>query len=126
MEYISGPDFPTGGIIYGKAGIVDAYRTGKVVCIFVVNTTLKKTKNRSYHDRFHRNSISSQQSKTIERIAELVKEKLEGISELRDESDKDGMRIAIDLKRGENAEVVVNNLFQNTQLENSFSINMVC
>jgi DNA gyrase subunit A len=66
-------------------------------------------------------------AKTIERIAELVKEKkLEGISELRDESDKDGMRIAIDLKRGENAEVVVNNLFQNTQLENSFSINMVC
>jgi DNA gyrase subunit A len=63
----------------------------------------------------------------IERIAELVKEKkLEGISELRDESDKDGMRIAIDLKRGENAEVVVNNLFLNTQLENSFSINMVC
>ncbi|MBP8064018.1 MAG: DNA gyrase subunit A, partial [Acinetobacter sp.] len=63
----------------------------------------------------------------IERIAELVKEKkLEGISELRDESDKDGMRIAIDLKRGENAEVIVNNLFQNTQLENSFSINMVC
>ncbi|NEU36084.1 hypothetical protein GN156_36115, partial [bacterium LRH843] len=62
-------------------------------------------------------------AKTIERIAELVKEKkLEGISELRDESDKDGMRIAIDLKRGENAEVVVNNLFQNTQLENSFSI----
>ncbi len=66
-------------------------------------------------------------AKTIERIAELVKEKkLEGISELRDESDKDGMRIAIDLKRGENAEVIVNNLFQNTQLENSFSINMVC
>ena len=66
-------------------------------------------------------------ARTIERIAELVKEKkLEGISELRDESDKDGMRIAIDLKRGENAEVVVNNLFQNTQLENSFSINMVC
>ncbi|MEK5794698.1 DNA gyrase subunit A, partial [Acinetobacter nosocomialis] len=66
-------------------------------------------------------------AKTIERIAELVKEKkLEGISELRDESDKEGMRIAIDLKRGENAEVIVNNLFQNTQLENSFSINMVC
>ncbi|MFZ0022079.1 DNA gyrase C-terminal beta-propeller domain-containing protein, partial [Acinetobacter sp.] len=66
-------------------------------------------------------------AKTIERIAELVKEKkLEGISELRDQSDKDGMRIAIDLKRGENAEVIVNNLFQNTQLENSFSINMVC
>jgi DNA gyrase subunit A len=66
-------------------------------------------------------------AKTIERIAELVKEKkIEGISELRDESDKDGMRIAIDLKRGENAEVVVNNLFLNTQLENSFSINMVC
>ncbi|WP_162825700.1 DNA gyrase subunit A, partial [Escherichia coli] len=60
-------------------------------------------------------------------IAELVKEKkLEGISELRDESDKDGMRIAIDLKRGENAEIVVNNLFLNTQLQSSFSINMVC
>ena len=128
MEYISGPDFPTGGIIYGKAGIVDAYRTGKG------RLHIRGKYHFEEDQKTGRTTIvfteipyQVNKAKTIERIAELVKEKkLEGISELRDESDKDGMRIAIDLKRGENAEVVVNNLFQNTQLENSFSINMVC
>mgnify|MGYP003423265604 FL=1 len=128
MEYISGPDFPTGGIIYGKAGIVDAYRTGKG------RLHIRGKYHFEEDQKTGRTTIvfteipyQVNKARTIERIAELVKEKkLEGISELRDESDKDGMRIAIDLKRGENAEVVVNNLFQNTQLENSFSINMVC
>lgn len=128
MEYISGPDFPTGGIIYGKAGIVDAYRTGKG------RLHIRGKYHFEEDPKTGRTTIvfteipyQVNKAKTIERIAELVKEKkLEGISELRDESDKEGMRIAIDLKRGENAEVVVNNLFQNTQLENSFSINMVC
>ncbi|WP_163123278.1 DNA gyrase subunit A [Acinetobacter portensis] len=128
MEYISGPDFPTGGIIYGKSGIVDAYRTGKG------RLHIRGKYHFEEDQKTGRTTIvfteipyQVNKAKTIERIAELVKEKkLEGISELRDESDKDGMRIAIDLKRGENAEVIVNNLFQNTQLENSFSINMVC
>lgn len=128
MQHISGPDFPTGGIIYGKSGIVDAYRTGKG------RLHLRGKYHFEEDEKTGRTTIvfteipyQVNKAKTIERIAELVKEKkLEGISELRDESDKEGMRIAIDLKRGENAEVVVNNLFLNTQLENSFSINMVC
>ncbi|ENV46638.1 DNA gyrase, A subunit [Acinetobacter brisouii CIP 110357] len=128
MDHISGPDFPTGGIIYGKSGIVDAYRTGKG------RLHIRGKYHFEEDEKTNRTTIvfteipyQVNKARVIERIAELVKEKkLEGISELRDESDKDGMRIAIDLKRGENAEVVVNNLFLNTQLENSFSINMVC
>jgi DNA gyrase subunit A len=128
MEHISGPDFPTGGIIYGKSGIVDAYRTGKgrlhIRGKYHIEEDPKNGRNTIV---FTEIPYQVNKAKTIERIAELVKEKkLEGISELRDESDKDGMRIAIDLKRCENAEVIVNNLFLNTQLENSFSINMVC
>ncbi|AVH14615.1 DNA gyrase subunit A [Acinetobacter indicus] len=128
MEHISGPDFPTGGIIYGKSGIVDAYRTGKGR-LHIRGKYHFEEDQKSGRTTIVVTEIPYQvnKAKTIERIAELVKEKkLEGISELRDESDKDGMRIAIDLKRGENAEVIVNNLFLNTQLENSFSINMVC
>ncbi|TCH63612.1 DNA gyrase subunit A [Acinetobacter sp. ANC 4862] len=128
MQHISGPDFPTGGIIYGKSGIVDAYRTGKGRLHIRGKYHFEEDpKNGRITIVFTEIPYQVNKAKTIERIAELVKEKkLEGISELRDESDKDGMRIAIDLKRGENAEVIVNNLFQNTQLENSFSINMVC
>ncbi|MGX9607471.1 DNA gyrase subunit A [Acinetobacter sp. T63] len=128
MEHISGPDFPTGGIIYGKSGIVDAYRTGKGR-LHIRGKYHFEEDQKSARTTIVFTEIPYQvnKAKTIERIAELVKEKkLEGISELRDESDKDGMRITIDLKRGENAEVIVNNLFLNTQLENSFSINMVC
>ena len=128
MEHISGPDFPTGGIIYGKSGIVDAYRTGKGR-LHIRGKYHFEEDQKSGRTTIVFTEIPYQvnKAKTIERIAELVKEKkLEGILELRDESDKDGMRIAIDLKRGENAEVIVNNLFLNTQLENSFSINMVC
>lgn len=128
MEHISGPDFPTGGTIYGKAGIVDAYRTGKG------RLHIRGKYHLEEDPKTHRTTIvfteipyQVNKARVIERIAELVKEKkIEGISEIRDESDKEGMRIAIDLKRGENAEVIVNNLFINTQLENSFSINMVC
>lgn len=128
MEHITGPDFPTGGIIYGKSGIVDAYRTGKGR-LHIRGKYHFEEDQKSGRTTIVFTEIPYQvnKAKTIERIAELVKEKkLECISELRDESDKEGMRIAIDLKRGENAEVIVNNLFLNTQLENSFSINMVC
>lgn len=128
MEHISGPDFPTGGIIYGKSGIVDAYRTGKG------RLHIRGKYHFEEDEKTSRTSIifteipyQANKARVIERIAELVKEKkLEGISELRDESDKDGMRIVIDLKRGENADVIVNNLFLNTPLETSYSINMVC
>jgi DNA gyrase subunit A len=127
MEHISGPDFPTGGIIYGKSGIVDAYRTGKG------RLHIRGKYHLEEDDKSGRTSIvyteipyQVNKAKLIERIAELVKEKkLEGISELRDESDKDGMRIVIDLKRNENVDVIINNLFINTPLETSYSINMV-
>lgn len=128
MQHISGPDFPTGGTIYGRSGIIDAYRTGKGrVHIRGKYHVESNDKNDRQTIVFTEIPYQVNKAKVIERIAELVKEKkLEGISELRDESDKEGMRIAIDLKRGENAEIVVNNLFLNTQLQSSFSINMVC
>ncbi|WLF84474.1 DNA gyrase subunit A [Moraxella sp. ZY210820] len=128
MQHISGPDFPTGGVIYGKSGIVDAYRTGKGRLHIRGKYHLEQDeKTGRTVIVFTEIPYQVNKAKAIERIAELVKEKkLEGISLLQDESDKEGMRIAIYLKHGENAEVIVNNLFQNTQLETSFSINMVC
>ena len=128
MQHISGPDFPTGGIIYGRAGIVDAYRTGKGRLHIRGKYHFEEDeKTGRITIVFTEIPYQANKARVIERIAELVKEKkLEGISELRDESDKDGMRIAVDLKRGENAEVIVNNLFLQTPLQSSFSINMVC
>lgn len=131
MTHISGPDFPTGGIIYGRAGIQDAYRTGKgrlhVRGRYIIEPMSDTGVNRD-RERivFTEVPYQTNKAKLIERIAELVRDKkIEGISEIRDESDKDGMRIAIDLRRGETAEVIVNNLFLQTPLESSFSINMV-
>ena len=131
MQYISGPDFPTGGIIYGRSGIVDAYRTGKgrlhIRGKYHIEPMAESGANKE-RERIVFTEIPYQtnKAKLIEKIVELVRDKkLEGISEIRDESDKEGMRIAIDLKRGENAEVIVNNLFLQTPLESSFSINMV-
>ena len=131
MSHISGPDFPTGGIIYGRAGILDAYRTGKgrlhVRGRYHIEAMSETGVNRD-RERivFTEVPYQANKAKLIERIAELVRDKkIEGISEIRDESDKDGMRIAIDLRRGETAEVIVNNLFLQTPLESSFSINMV-
>lgn len=128
MQHISGPDFPTGGIIYGKSGIMDAYRTGKGRLHIRGKYHFEEDeKTGRITIVFTEIPYQANKARVIERIAELVKEKkLEGISELRDESDKDGMRIAIDLKRNENAEIIVNNLFLHTPLQSSFSINMVC
>ncbi len=131
MSHISGPDFPTGGIIYGRAGILDAYRTGKGRLHIRGRYHIEPMSNAGVNrDRerivFTEVPYQANKAKLIERIAELVRDKkIEGISEIRDESDKDGMRIAIDLRRGETAEVIVNNLFLQTPLESSFSINMV-
>ena len=131
MSHISGPDFPTGGVIYGRAGILDAYRTGKgrlhVRGRYIIEPMSETGVNRD-RERivFTEVPYQTNKAKLIERIAELVRDKkIEGITEIRDESDKDGMRIAIDLRRGETAEVIVNNLFLQTPLESSFSINMV-
>jgi len=127
MEYIPGPDFPTGAIINGKAGIIQAYRTGRGRIYQRAKADIE------IDDKTKRETIiiseipyQLNKSRLIERIAELVKEKkIEGISELRDESDKDGLRVVIELKRGEMGEVVLNNLYAQTQLQSVFGINMV-
>ncbi len=126
MEHIPGPDFPTGGIINGARGIHDAYHTGRGR-IYVRAVTEIETQDNG-RQRIVVNELPYQVNKArlLEKIADLVKEKkIEGISELRDESDKDGMRMVIELKRGEVPEVVLNNLYQQTQMQNVFGINMV-
>lgn len=128
MEHISGPDFPTGGTIYGQSGIVDAYRTGKGRLHIRGNYFIEDMEGSGERKRIVFNEIPYQvnKAKLIVHIAALVNDKkIEGISAIRDESDKEGMRVVIDLKRGENPDVVVNNLFKQTPLETSFSINMV-
>jgi DNA gyrase subunit A len=127
MQSIPGPDFPTGGIINGRAGILQAYRTGRGR-IYVRARHHIEDHPKTGRPMLVITEIPYQLNKArlIEKIAELVKEKkIEGISELRDESDKDGMRIVIELRRGEVAEVIINNLFAQTQLQSVFGINMV-
>ncbi len=127
MEYIPGPDFPTGAIINGKAGIIQAYRTGRGRIYQRAKADIE-VNEKTKRETIIISEIPYQlnKSRLIERIAELVKEKkIEGISELRDESDKDGLRVVIELKRGEMGEVVLNNLYAQTQLQSVFGINMV-
>ena len=127
MEYIPGPDFPTGAIINGKAGIIQAYRTGRGRIYQRAKADIE-VDEKTKRETIIISEIPYQlnKSRLIERIAELVKDKkIEGISELRDESDKDGLRVVIELKRGEMGEVVLNNLYAQTQLQSVFGINMV-
>ncbi|MEM1231515.1 MAG: DNA gyrase subunit A [Pseudomonadota bacterium] len=127
MEHITGPDFPTAGIINGRAGIVQAYRTGRGR-IYVRARAEVLSDERTGKDTIVIHEIPYQLNKArlIEKIAELVKEKrIEGITELRDESDKDGLRVVIELRRGESGEVVLNNLYAQTQLQSVFGINCV-
>ena len=126
MQHVPGPDFPTAGIINGAAGIVQAYRTGRGRLLVRAKTEIETSEHG--HEAIIATEIPYQVNKArlIEKIAELVKEKkLEGISGLRDESDKDGMRVVIEVRRDAAAEVVLNNLFQQTQLQVTFGINMV-
>jgi len=127
MEYIPGPDFPTAAIINGRAGIIQAYRTGRGR-IYVRAKADIEVNEKTKRETIIITEIPYQLNKArlIERIAELVKEKkLEGISELRDESDKDGLRVVIEIKRTDVGEVVLNNLFAQTQLQSVFGINVV-
>ncbi|MEM7705099.1 MAG: DNA gyrase subunit A [Pseudomonadota bacterium] len=127
MEHMPGPDFPTAGIINGAAGIREAYRTGRGR-IYVRARTEIETDERNGKQTIIVSELPYQVNKArlIEKIALLVKEKkLEGITNLRDESDKDGMRMVIELRRGEVADVVLNNLYQQTQMQSVFGINMV-
>ncbi len=127
MEHISGPDFPTAAIINGKAGIVEAYKTGRGrIYMRAKAEIIDSEKSGKQTIIVHEIPYQLNKSRLIEKIAELVKEKkIEGITELRDESDKDGMRIVIELRKGEMGDVVLNNLYAQTQMQSVFGINMV-
>ncbi|KPZ70703.1 MULTISPECIES: DNA gyrase subunit A [unclassified Shewanella] len=125
MEHIPGPDFPTAATINGRKGIIDAYKTGRGRAVMRSKAEIEEDNGR---ERIIVTEIPYQVNKArlIEKIAELVKDKkIEGITGLRDESDKDGMRIVVEIKRGEVGEVVLNNLYAQTQMQCSFGINMV-
>ena len=126
MEHIPGPDFPTAAIINGVRGIQEAYLTGRGRIQVRARTEIEGEDGSKQTIVVHELPYQVNKARLLEKIAELVKDKkIEGISNLRDESDKDGMRMVIELKRGEVAEVVLNNLYQQTQLQNVFGINMV-
>ncbi|HEY1267875.1 MAG TPA: DNA gyrase subunit A, partial [Candidatus Binatia bacterium] len=127
MEYIPGPDFPTGGFIHGKAGIVQAYEEGRGI-VQMRGKVYTETIKRTGREQIIVSEIPFMVNKArlIEQIAELVNEKrIEGISDLRDESDREGMRIVIELKRDAVAEVIVNQLYKHTPLQESFGVNML-
>ncbi|MGD2117307.1 MAG: DNA gyrase subunit A [Chromatiales bacterium] len=127
MQHIPGPDFPTAAMINGKSGIVEAYKTGRGRVYVRARTEIEVDEAKG-KQRIVVTELPYQVNKArlLEKIAELVKDKkIEGITELRDESDKDGMRMVIELRRGEVGEVVLNNLYQQTQMQNVFGINMV-
>ncbi|KAI4370725.1 hypothetical protein MLD38_019041 [Melastoma candidum] len=128
LEYMPGPDFPTGGIIMGNAGILDAYRTGKGRVIIRGKTEVELLDSKTKRTAIIIKEIPYQTNKAslVEKIAELVESKtLDGISDIRDESDRSGMRIVIELKRGSDLLIVLNNLYRLTALQTSFSCNMV-
>lgn len=126
MGYITGPDFPTSGLILGKGGIRSAYTTGRGKVIMRARAEIEPMSD--IKNRIVVTEIPYQVNKArlIEKIADLVHEKrIEGISDLRDESDRDGMRIVIELKRDANASIVLNNLYKHTQMQDSFGVNML-
>lgn len=125
MQFIKGPDFPTGGIIYGKKGIIEAYKTGRGRVKIRAKTHIEKKINK---DIIVIDELPYQTNKArlIEQIADLVKEKqIEGISEVRDESDREGIRVVIELKREAMSEIVLNNLFKSTTMESTFGVIML-
>lgn len=127
MQHLPGPDFPTAGMINGAQGIHDAYHTGRGI-IYMRAKSHVETNERNGKDSLIVTELPYQVNKArlLEKIAELVKDKkIDGITELRDESDKDGMRVVIELRRGEVPEVILNNLYKQTVMQNVFGINMV-
>lgn len=124
MQYIPGPDFPTGGLILGREGIKRAYRTGRGSIIVRARVTIEEQKNGKQSIVVTELPYQVNKAKLIERIAELVKDKrLDGITDLRDESDRSGMRMVIEVRRDANANVILNNLYKHTGLQTSFGIN---
>lgn len=127
MEYLPGPDFPTAGIINGARGIHEAYHTGRGRIYVRARAEIEVNEKTGRETIIvHELPYQVNKARLLEKIAELVKDKkIEGISELRDESDKDGMRMVIEIKRGEAGDVVLNNLYKQTQMQSVFGINMV-
>ena len=127
MQYIPGPDFPTAGIINGRKGIIDGYNTGRGKIKIRAKADIEVNEKTGRETIVvHELPYQVNKARLIEKIAEFVKDKkIEGISALRDESDKDGMRMVVEVKRGEVGEVVLNNLFAQTQMQISFGFNMV-
>ncbi|MFP6215055.1 DNA topoisomerase (ATP-hydrolyzing) subunit A [Helicobacter pylori] len=122
LEFVKGPDFPTGGIIYGKAGIVEAYKTGRGRVKVRAKVHVEKTKNKEIIV-LDEMSFQTNKAKLVEQISDLAREKqIEGISEVRDESDREGIRVVIELKRDAMSEIVLNHLYKLTTMETTFSI----
>ncbi|MGA2609139.1 MAG: DNA gyrase subunit A [Terriglobia bacterium] len=126
LSLVPGPDFPTGAYLYGKSGIKSAYETGRGQFTMRAKAAIERPTKEKQQIVITEIPYQVNKSKVIERIAQLVQEKkIEGISDVRDESDRDGMRIVVDLKRGEQPEVVLNNLYKHTQLQENFGMIML-
>ncbi len=122
LEFVKGPDFPTGGIIYGKAGIIEAYKTGRGRVKVRAKVHVEKTKNKEIIV-LDEMPFQTNKAKLVEQISDLAREKqIEGISEVRDESDREGIRVVIELKRDVISEIVLNHLYKLTTMETTFSI----
>jgi DNA gyrase subunit A len=126
LQLVPGPDFPTGGFIYGKSGIRDAYEKGRGQFTMRAKAAIERPNKEKQQIVVTEIPYQVNKSRVIERIAQLVQDKkIEGISDIRDESDRDGMRIVIELKRGEQPEVILNNLYKHTQLQDTFGMIML-
>jgi DNA gyrase subunit A len=129
MTHVKGPDFPGGGLMLGTEGVLDAYRTGRGRCVVRAKSHVEQIKRAGDREQIVFTELPYQVNKAtlLEKIAELVHEKkIDGISDLRDESDREGIRMVVELKKGESSDIVLNNLYQQTQLQNSFPITMLC
>ncbi len=131
MKFVQGPDFPGGGLMLGTEGVVDAYRTGRGRCVVraKAHTETIRVKNKGEVETLVFTELPYQVNKatTIEKIAELVRDKkLDGIADIRDESDREGIRLVVELKKNEPSDIVLNQLYQQTQLQNSFPITLLC
>lgn len=126
IKVVKGPDFPTSGVIHGREGIVNAYNTGRGIVRIRAKAKIEQVQRGGENIIITELPYQVNKARLIEKIAELAKEKkIEGISEIRDESDRDGIRVVLELKRGEMAEVVLNNLYKHTQMESTFGIIML-
>jgi len=126
LERVPGPDFPTGGFLYGREGIQQAYTTGRGSIVMRARTEIETRKGDREAIVVTEIPYQVNKARLIERIAELVRDKrIDGISDVRDESDRDGMRIVVDVRRGENAQVILNNLYKSTPLQDTFGIIML-